>query len=262
MAVTAGALSKVSVSQYSDSLSSAAATGGSTPISYQWFRNVSASTTIGPAVSGATSLTLNDSSLIPGTVYYYHVLATDSLGSIGTSGALSVTTLNPGVLSQNAFTEVPFLGVLDQRYNYNVKEIQIDSTQTTAVYAGQAMKFAASPSAGGVPAMIACTSNTDVCQGFIVYDLKNVAYQAGALAGGYNFGSNNRCELAQGGTVIYLYATGAITRGAQVCLDVSSPGGVQATGNSAEVAGWAIDGATAGGQLIRVQLSSPSFATA
>jgi hypothetical protein len=262
MSLTAGALTQVSVSQYSDSLSSAVATLGSAPYTYQWYRNVTGTATIGSAVSGATALTLSDSSLIPGTVYYYHVIVTDTAAAVATSAALTVTTLNPGVLNPNQFAETALLGVLDQRYNYNVKEIEIDATQTGTLYAGQAMKFASGPSLGGVPSMVACTAKTDVCQGFIVYDVKNQGFAAAPAAGAYNFGTNSRCELAQGGCVIYLYATGAITRGAQVCLDTTSPGGVQATGATAEVVGWAYDGATAAGQLIRVQLTTPSYATA
>jgi hypothetical protein len=263
MALTAGALTLVSVSNYSDSLSSAAATMGSSPYTYQWYKSVVGSTTIGSAVSGATSLTLMDSSLIPGTVYYYHVIVTDTLGSVATSSALAVTTTNPGLISQNAFTETPILGMLDQRYNYNVKECAVDPTQSGTIYAGQAMKFPAVPVLGGVPQLIACTANADVVQGFIVFDIKNQGYAKPGLAGQLGAaGTNSRFELAQGGCVIYLWATGVITRGAQVCLDVSSPGGVQATGNSAEVVGFAYDGASASGQLIRVELKTPSFATA
>lgn len=260
MSLAAGLLTLVSVSQYSDQLSSAVATGGSTPYAYQWYKNVVGTGTLGAAISGATGLTLNDTNLIPGTVYFYHVIVTDALAATATSAALSVTTLNPGALNPNQFNLVPFLGVLDQRYNYNTKEAQVDAAQTGTLYAGQAMKMATT--SGGVPKMLACTSNTDACQGFIVFDIKNQGYAAAVAEPAYNFGKNSNFEIAQGGNVIYLYATGAITRGAQVCLDVSSPGGVQATGNSATVVGYALDGATAAGTLIRVELKTPSFATA
>lgn len=260
MALTAGAISQVSVSQTTDSLASAVATMGSSPYTYQWYRNVVGSATIGSSVSGATALTLNDSSLIPGTVYWYHVIVTDALGSVATSAGLSVTTLNPSVISPNAFTEGPFLGMLDQRYNYNTKEAAVDSTQVGTVYAGQAMKFPASPVLGGVPQLIACSAITDVCMGFIVFDIKNQGYAAPGLNGQLGAaGTCSRFELAQDGDVIYLFATEAITRGARVCLDVSSPGGVSATGHTANLVGWAYDGATASGQLIRVQLTCPNY---
>jgi len=256
MSLTAGALTQGTVTQTTETASSAAATMGSAPYTYQWYRSV-AGGSLGNVVTGQTSLSLSDASLIPGTTYYYHMVVTDTLAATATSAALTVATLNPSVISPNSFTEGPFLGMLDQRFNYNTKECAVDSTQATSVYAGQAMKFAASPVNGGVPSMVACSASNDVCMGFIVFDIKNQSYGAPGTVG-----VSSRYELAQDGNVIYLYATGAITRGARVCLDVSSPGGVQATGNSATVVGWAYDGATAAGQLIRVQLTCPTFATA
>ena len=58
---------------------------------------------------------------------------------------------------------------------------------------------------------------------------------------------------------MYLYATTAIARGAQVVLDLTSPGSVQAATGSDTIIGYAYDSATAYGQLIRVVLSTPSF---
>ncbi len=261
MALTAGALTNGVTTQTTETATSAVATMGSTPYTYQWYRNVVGTGTIGSAVTGQTSLSLSDSSLIPGTVYFYHVIVTDALGSVATSAALTATTLTPAVISPNAFTEGPFLGMLDQRYNYNTKECAVDSTQSGTIYAGQAMKFPASPVLGGVPQLVACSAITDVCQGFIVFDIKNQGYAAPGLNGQLGApGTCSRFELAQDGDVIYLYATTVITRGARVALDTSSPGGVQATGATANLVGWAYDGASAPGQLIRVQLLSPQFA--
>src|SRR4051812_16754527 len=144
MALTAGALTQGTVTQTTETATSAAATMGSAPYTYQWYRSV-VSGSLGSAVSGQTSLSLSDATLIPGTIYYYKVVVTDTLGSVATSSALTVTMLNPSVISPNSFTEGPFLGMLDQRYNYNTKECSVDSTQTGVLYAGQAMKFPASP---------------------------------------------------------------------------------------------------------------------
>lgn len=265
MALTAGALTQGTVTQTTETASSAAATMGTGPYMYQWYRNVVGTATIGSAVTGQTALALSDSNLIPGTVYYYHVIVTDSVGSVATSAALTVTTLNPSVISPNAFQQGPFLGMLDQRYNYNTKEAAVDASQSGTLYAGQAMKMYASqsPVFGDVPTYVACTAITDVCMGFIVFDIKNQGYAAPGSNGQLGAaGTCSRFELAQDGNVMYLYATTAITRGNRVCLDVSSPGGVQATGATANVVGWAIDGAAAAGQLIRVQLTCPGFANA
>ena len=84
--------------------------------------------------------------------------------------------------------------------------------------------------------------------GFLVYDIKSASYVSG-----------NRCEIAQAGACMYLYATTAIARGAQVVLDLTSPGSVQAATGSDTIIGYAYDSATAYGQLIRVVLSTPSF---
>lgn len=101
MALTAGALSQVSVTDVGDVLASAAAVSGTTPYSYQWYRStVSAfATGTGNILSGQTALTIQDLGLTPSTVYFYKVVVTDSAGTaaIATSSQLQVTTLSlPG----------------------------------------------------------------------------------------------------------------------------------------------------------------------
>ena len=252
MATTAGALTQVSVSSTSAVLSSAVATGGTGPYTYQWYRSTATGFTPGAGnlISGATALLLNDSGLIPNTQYYYKVIATDSGAVAGTSAQLAVATSAP-VLSPNQFTQLPFLGVLDLRFNSDTISAQIDvSAGTNVYYAGQAVKIVANTN-GGIPKVIGCSAKSDAAIGFINFDVKSLS-----------FGSGQNCEISMSGNVMYLYATGAITQGAQVCLDTTSVGGVQATGNSATLVGWAIDGAAAAGALIRIRLQTPSFATA
>lgn len=254
MATTAGALSQVSVGSNSASLLSAVATAGTGPYTYQWYRSTTTGFSPGPTniITGATSLTLNDTNLIPNTPYFYKVVATDSSSPAvtGTSSQLAVTTAVTQ-LSQNAFVQGPVVGLVDMPYDYSTFSAMIDVTAGTAVYSpGTAMKIVANTS-GGVPKVIACSANSDEVFGLINYNLKNVTY-----------GISDRVELSMSGNVMWLYATAAITQGAQVCLDVSSPGAVQPTGNSSKVVGFALDGAAASGALIRVVLRNPSFATA
>lgn len=254
MATTAGALTLVSVGSTTANLSSAAATGGTAPYTLQWYRSTTTGFSVGPSniLSGATSPTLADTLLIPNTNYFYKVVATDSSSPTvsGTSAQLAVTTLAT-TISQNQFVQAPVVGQVDMPYNFNTFSAQIDVTASTAVYTqGTAMKIVANTK-GGIPRVIACSGNTDNVFGFINFNIKNV-----------NFAVGQALELSTGGNVIWLYATTAITQGAQVCLDVTSPGGVQATGNSATVVGMALDGATGYGSLIRVRLNTPSFATA
>jgi hypothetical protein len=252
MTFAAGALSQLSVGSNTDSLASAVATGGTGPYTYQWYRSTTTGFSPGGGniITGATALTLSDSGLIPNTVYYYKVVATDTGNSnvTATSTQLVVTTTAPSI-NPNSFAQTTLLGQVDQKFNYNTKSVQIGSTQTGVLYPGQAVKWVATNS-GGVPQVVACTVNTDQVMGYIEFDIRN-----------QNFAANQMCNISQGGNVIYLYATTAISAGAQVCSDAAN-NGVQATGNSACVVGWAMDQATAYGALIRINLSTPAYATA
>lgn len=255
MSLTAGALSKVSATSTTASLLSAAATSGTTPYSYQWYRSLTSgfSPGAGSSISGATALSLSQTGLIPGTQYYYKVVIIDSAATPASVSAtqLGVLTSQP-VLSQNSFSQGPFLGLVDAQYSYNTKAVQVDSTQgSTPVSAGQAIKYVAS--AGGVPKVIACSANSDVCMGFVNYNIKDQSYA-----------SYSPCAISQKGNVIYLYSTGAIDRGAQVTLDVSTVGGVAqyVQSSGATIVGFAQDQASAAGQLIRVELTAPSFSVA
>lgn len=251
MATTAGALTLVSVADTSAQLSSAVATGGTGPYTYQWYRSTTSgfSPAGGNLISGATALTLSDTGLIPNTQYYYKVVATDSGAVTGTSAQLSVATIQPQ-LSQNQFIQTPFLGMLDQKFNYDTISAQVDVSQATALVPGQAVKMV--DSADGIPKVIACAANADEVLGFIVFDIKSRVYAAG-----------DRCELSLSGNVMYLYATGAIARGVQVQLDITTKGGVAAAVGSsgADIVGWAFDKAAAGA-LFRVHVKTPSFAKA
>lgn len=254
MSVTAGALSQVSVSSTTASLLSAVATAGTGPYTYQWYRSTTTGFTPGGGniIAGATALSLSDTGLIPNTQYFYKVVATDTGASNATSisSQLAVATSAP-VLSQNAFAQTTYLGVVDLMFNFNTVSVQIDSSQVTALYAGAAVKFV--DSIDGVPKVVGCSANSDEVYGFINFDIKNVTFVAGQAA-----------EISMGGNAIYLYATAAIARGAQVQLDLSTNGGVAAkVGSSgADIVGWAYDKASAAGQLIRVRLNVPSFAKA
>ena len=251
MATTAGALSQVSVGSNVASLLSAAATGGAAPYTYQWYRSTTSgfSPGAGNLISGATALSLSDSGLIPNTVYYYKVVATDSGAVAGTSSQLAVTTAAPSQ-SQNAFSQSPYLGMVDQQFDYNTKAVLIDVSQATPLYAGSPVKIV--NSAGGVPKVVGCSASSDVVFGFLNFDIKTVQFLAGAAA-----------EISQSGNVMYLYATTAIARGSRVTLDVPNNGVAQLVGSSgASIVGYALDQAPAPGALIRVEVTAPAFAVA
>lgn len=251
MSVTAGALSKVSVGPTTASLLSAPATAGTGPYTYQWYRSTVSGFTPGGGniIAGATALTLNDSGLIPNTQYYYEVVATDTGAGNATSGSaqLSVQTSAP-VLSPNSFAQAPIVGMIDMRFDYDTISAQIDVSQATPLYAGQAVKIV--DSLDGIPKVVAVAANSDEVFGFINFDIKSITFAAGQA-----------CEISMAGNYMYLYATTAISRGAQVQLDISTVGGVAAkVGSSgADIVGFAFDKAAAAGALIRVKLGVPSF---
>jgi hypothetical protein len=105
-------------------------------------------------------------------------------------------------------------------------------------------------SAGGLPKVVPCSANSDEQKGFVNFDVKTVAFTAGSPA-----------EISQDGNVMWLIATAAIARGAQVQLDISSPGCVApvSASSGADIVGWAYDKATVAGQYIRVFIQTPSF---
>lgn len=251
MSLTAGVISLVSVTSTKAVLSATAATGGTGPYTQQWYR--STTTGFSPAggniISGAVALTLSDTGLIPGTLYYYKVVYTDTGNSnvTVTASQLAVTTGAPAQ-DQNAFAQSALLGMIDLRFDYDTVAVQIDSSQATALAAGAAVKIV--DSADGVPKVVGCAANSDEVFGFINYDIKSQSFAAGAMA-----------EISQGGNVMYLYATAAIARGARVILQLSTNGGVGPLVGSggADIVGFAFDKASAAGALIRVKLSVPSF---
>lgn len=251
MSITAGTLSQVSVGPTIASLLATAATAGTGPYTYQWYKSTTTGFSPGGGniISGATALTLNDTGLVPGTLYYYKVVATDTGHSNDTAEytQLPVTTSAPE-LSQNQFSMTSYLGVVDQLYAYNTSAVDVDASQATTLYTGAAVKMA--DVAGGAPKVVGCSANSDNVLGFINYDIKSRAYVAG-----------DRAQISKSGNVIYLYATGAISRGVQVSLDLTTNGGVRAaaTHTGDRIVGWSYDKAAAAGDLIRVFLQTPSF---
>jgi len=251
MTLTAGVLTLQSVGSTTDQLITTAASGGTGPYTQQWYRSTTTGFSPGGGniIAGATALTLSDSGLIPNTTYYYKVVFTDVGASTTiTSAQLTVTTIAPS-LNISQFAMAPFLGMLDLKVgNTNVTAAQVDITQSGLLYGGSSVNVV--NNSNGIPTVVGSAADTNNVWGFIVYDIKSQSYGIGA-----------RCEIAQGGSCIWLYATTAITRGSQVVLDLVSPGSVQAAVSGDTVIGYAYDQATAYGQLIRIVLKTPSFVT-
>lgn len=251
MALTAGAISLVSKTSTTANLSSTAASGGTGPYTYQWYRSTVSGFTPGGGniLAGKTALTLADTGLIPGTTYYYQLVSTDTGNSnvtvAGSSAAIQTLQTQPG---PNQFAQSTIVGMVDLPYSYNTKSVQIDVSETGRLLPGQAVKIV--DSAGGIPKVVACSADTDQVFGFLNYNIKNAVFLAGMPA-----------EISQDGNVMFLIAAAAIARGAQVVSKVVTAGGVgPISGSGAEnIVGYALDKASAAGDLIRVQLKCPSF---
>src|SRR4051812_48181831 len=119
MTLTAGVISLVSKTNVTANLSATAATGGTGPYTYQWYRSTTTgfSPGAGNILAGKTALTLADSGLTPGTVYYYKVVVTDTGNSNVTAEytQLAVTTESGQTPNVNAFAQGPVLGMIDMR---------------------------------------------------------------------------------------------------------------------------------------------------
>lgn len=253
-ALIAGSLSQVSVGARVDSLQSFAPTGGTAPVTYQWYRSTTSLFVPGSGniIAGATSTTLADSGLTPGTQYYYKQLQMDmsGTGSTVTTSQLAVLTTADSP-SQDQFNIAPYLGMLDQNYNYDTMTAQFDPTGSGKLVAGAAVKFSTTKSR--ILQVVPCTAASDVAAGFVVYDIKSKVFLPG-----------DRMEISLNGNVMQLLASLAINRGNQV---TSLPSGVSggcnggvipAVGGSLPLVGWALDTAAIG-EYVRVFVTTPAY---
>lgn len=249
MSITSGVISQVSVTDTTAVLAATAATGVTGTATYQWYRSTTTGFTPGAGnlIAGATNATaLSDSGLIPNTTYYYKLVSTDEAPSTDTSNQLTVQTAAVQ-FTQNQFAPIPVVGMVDQQFNYNTVEAQIDTTESGTLYAGQAVKIY--DSANGIPKVVACNADADNVFGFINFDHLHPSFIAG-----------DRVELSQAGNVMFLMPTASGARGAQAISDVSTVGGVAvASGSGGEdIVGYFWDKPVAG-TACRVKLSNPSF---
>ena len=254
MALAVGPISVVSVGSTSDSLLSAAASGGVGPYTYQWYRSTASGFTPGGGnlVAGATSLSLQDSGLTPGTQYYYKIVVTDTgnADATATSAQASVLT-SASSPNPNQFTLAPYLGMLDLRFNGDTIACEFDPAGSGTLVGGQAVTF--SVNASGLPLVVPSLLASDDVAGYVNYDIKSAVFNPG-----------NRLEISLAGNVMYLYAALAINRGQFVTSLPSAVAGgtnggvVPVTGSSGNpIVGYALDTQPIG-NLIRIFLQTPA----
>lgn len=96
MPLTTGTASQTSHSDRTADLACTAASGGTSPYTYQWYRDTSPGFTPGSGnlLSGKTALILADTGLDPKTDYYYILRVTDSVAATDDSNEVHVTTDN------------------------------------------------------------------------------------------------------------------------------------------------------------------------
>lgn len=148
-------------------------------------------------------------------------------------------------LNQNQFAMTPIQGALDLPYNFNTKACQVDSSVVTALLPAQPVKI--QTDIGGVPKLVAAALDTDDIFGFVNYNLKNANFPALAAV-----------EVSNKGNVMWMQASGAISRGAKLNVVIATVGMVQSdAGGGKTVIGRALDGAANSGDLIRVEIGTP-----
>ncbi len=248
MSFAAGAISANNVGSFSVGLHSDPAGGGTGPYTYQWYRDTSPSFTPSGSndLPGFVNLDEIDDTVLPGIEYYYKVVATDTGHSNDTdeSNELDVTT-QIGGQSQNAFSPSPNQGMLDLSFNTDTITVQIDKDEDP-LYASQAVAF--TQEAGSPPRVEAISADTDTVNGMLNYNIKDKTFKP-----------EYQAEMSLGGNVMYLVSTEAIARGAPVMVVTDAPGLIATATSGKQVIGYALDVASASGQLIRVKLQLPSI---
>jgi hypothetical protein len=249
MALTAGTISLVQSLASSLSLVCTAATSGTAPYTYQWYMSTSNGFTPDSTnlIAGATSLSLTVQNLVPRSTYFFRLIVTDSAGTPATATTAQFTTgTDLPVLSQNAYQQTPFVGMLDLKVG--------PANVVTAIIASNGISGNAvvlTNTSSSLPVVTLAQVDSNVF-GFVAYNIKNQSHVGGSVV-----------EIAQAGSCIWLYAGAAIDRGARVELDPSCDAkfAVQPfrPAGASNVIGYAYDQATAEGQLIRVMLTTPSF---
>jgi hypothetical protein len=262
MSLAIGSITLVSVGSTTANLLAPAATGGSAPVTYQWYRSTTSGFTPGSLtlLTGDTSLSLSDSGLTPGTVYYYEIVATDAAAAKASSNQLTVTSTASSP-NPNQFTLAPYLGMLDLRFNGDTISVQFDPAGSGTLVGGQAVKFStvstqgtgASGGLNGIPLVVPSTSTADDVAGMVNYDIKSAVFKPG-----------DRMEISLAGNVMYLYAALPVNRGQFVTSLPSSVAGgcnggvVPVTGSSGLlIVGYSLDTAAIG-TLTRIMLQTPA----
>jgi hypothetical protein len=140
----------------------------------------------------------------------------------------------------NQFSQSVVKGLADLRFNPNVIPCRVASNEAAPLVNGQQVKLV--DIIGGSPVVTAITSNSDKVFGVVGYNIKDKNYQA-----------SQPVEILSFNSVVYMEASAAIARGADVMPVIAGQKVATASGGGT-VLGIALDKALADGDLIRVLL--------
>ena len=150
--------------------------------------------------------------------------------------------------NMNQFAQAPILGLVDQIPTPDVVSAQILTTSSaTAIQVGSAMKLVAGTS--GAIVVDVQTGATDAAVfGVIPYNARKNIYVPGDF-----------CEVACGGSYVYLKASAAITRGDGVSTTAATttadPLVTTDTTSGHFLTGTAVDSASGAGVLLRIKIA-------
>lgn len=147
-------------------------------------------------------------------------------------------------LNINQFAQSMVQGILDPgQPQPNTFSCRVDASSATLI-PGDAVKSV--DTAGKVPVVTKCTADTDDVWGFVNYNFKNSSFAANAMV-----------EIsAFEGNAMYMTASAAMARNANVAIVIASSKIVTATTNQ-RIVGKLLDKATADGDLVRVYINLP-----
>lgn len=145
----------------------------------------------------------------------------------------------------NQFAQTPLLGEVDFTVNPNIKSVKIDpSSVATVLQVGQWFKLV---NVAGPEIIVDVAAATDVPYGVAIYNPRKNLFAAG-----------DTIELGCAGTVVYLEASAAIARGANVQNDPTGPTVATLAASNAKV-GISLDKPAANHDLTRVEVAPADY---
>lgn len=145
----------------------------------------------------------------------------------------------------NQFAQTPEVGDIDLPRQGTVISAMVNVGASATLVNGQPVKLA-NVAGRHVPFVIPLAANTDATFGFVVRNLKDV-----------NFVDGDSLEVAAGGSIMFMTAGGAIAPQAKVEVVYTTNKVIAAAGTNPRV-GYALDKATADGDIIRVMITTPA----